>query len=218
MVDKTSEGQSGKPDSERNAQTETSDTPRKSLSALLAEWEEKDKGDGGKPKSEPNKAKGESSADDLAKRLEAIEGALTKTSYQSDMKSVVATVKGDLQVDDGFVESWVNRKADSDPRLVELWEQRDSRKAQFQEAIKALQPEFKEYVEQLTKQLSPPKQDEEPDKGKKADRGLAAAVRNAREASPGANGYDGVNWAGISEHEFALKKAEVFKAAKEGRL
>jgi hypothetical protein len=215
MVDKTTEGQSGKPDADRKDQPETSDTPRKSLSALLAEWEEKDKVDSN-AKPEP-RGKGETSADDLAKRLEAIEGALTKTNYQADMKSVVATVKGDLQVDEGFVESWINRKADSDPRLVELWEQRDSRKAQFQEAIKALQPEFKEYVEQLTKQLLPQK-DEEPEKGRKADRGLAAAVRSAREAAPGATGYDAVNWAGLAEHEFALKKAEVFKAAKEGRL
>lgn len=214
MVDSAvDQGQSGKSDAERKAPPEVTDPPKKSLSALLSEWEEKDKGGSGKgePKGEPKE-----SADDLAKRLAALEGELSKTNYETDMKSVVSTVKGDLPVDDKFVEDWVNRKADGDPRLVELWEKRDERKSQFQEAIKALQPEFKAYVDELKNQLSP-KQDEAEGDSKKPDRGLAAAVRNSREASP-SSGYDDVKWASLPDSELALKKNEVFAAARAGKL
>lgn len=212
MVDKTTEGQSGKPDAERNASPETSDPPRKSLSALLSEWDEKDKGDSGKPKGEP-KGEPKESTDDLIKRMERLEGALTKTSYETDMKSVVETVKGDLDVDDWIVESWINRKADSDERLVKLWNERDTKKSQFDEVIKSLTPEFQEYA----KNRILPKPDEDKDEGKKPDKGLAAAVRTARDASP-SSGYEDLDLGSLSERDYALKKAEIFRAARAGKL
>lgn len=216
MADSDDKGQSGKPDADRKGQPETSDKP-KSLSSLLAEWEEKDKGDSGKSPSEPKGEPKGPNADDIAKRLERLEASQVRSSYEADMKSVVATVKGDLDIDDFIVESWVNRKADGDPRLVKLWEERDSRKAQFDEVIKSLAPEFQEWAKSRIPAKSKEEEPEAKDKSGKSDKGLAAAVRQAREASP-SSGFDDVNFSGLSDQDFALKKAEVFRAVRTGAL
>jgi hypothetical protein len=211
MVDKV-EGQPGQSDQPSKSATEGSGALRKNVTDLLNEWDQPaSKGtDSGK---DAKKAPGLS--DDVTARLERLEALATRTSYESDMKSIVATVRGDLDVDDFVVEAWVNRKADSDPRLVQLWNERDSKKSQFQEVIKSLAPECQEFAK--TRIIKAPPKTEEKETGKDAKESLSAAVRSAREASP-SSGYEDLSWAGLNDNQFALKKAEVFRLQKAGKL
>ena len=214
MVDKATEGQPGQSDQGSNSPTEGSGALRKNVTDLLNEWDQSSKGtDSGK---DAKKASGLS--EDVTARLERLEALATRTSYESDMKSIVATVKGDLDVDDFVVEAWVNRKADSDSRLVALWNERDSKKAQFQELVKSLAPEFQEFAKTRIIKAPPKTEEKETEnRGKDAKDSLSAAVRSSREASP-SSGYDDVSWSGMNENQFALKKAEVFRLQKAGKL
>lgn len=208
MDNKDLKGQSGNADQGRKAPDKDSDTPKGKLEELLASWEPKGTDGGKKPKES-----------DVTKRLEQLEAAVTRTSYESDMKSIVAQVKGELEVDDWIVEAWINKRADSDPKLVKLWEERDTEKAQFQKVIQSLGPEFQEYAKGKILPKVEPKNEEVKDKEDKkgSDKGLAAAVRNSRDASP-SSGYDDTKWASLGESDFALKKAEVFRLARAGKL
>lgn len=232
MSDKDDKGQSGKDGQDRNGSETGSDAPRGKLEALLNEWDAKNpKGtDSGDPKS-PKEGKTAGTGDEVATRLERLESLVDQTSYRSDMERIVAEVKGDLDIDDDFVEFWVNKRAEGDSRLVELWNQRDANKIQFRKVIEYLAPEFREYVK--SKGLVKPDSDpDDPDGGSEAaasngkgkgkdesrdDKGLGAAVRSSREAKP-STGADDVNWAGLTGQEFALKRAEVFRAVKQGKL
>jgi hypothetical protein len=137
------------------------------------------------------------------------------------MKALVTQVKGDLDVDYEDVERWLNTKADKDPRLTKAWDERHTNKARFQEVAKALIPEYQEYAASFAKRVAKPAEKDEKDGGKdpvKGDKGLAAAVRGAREASPSSGQFENVNWGQLSDNELALKKSQVFKAVKSGSL
>lgn len=201
MIDKGS-GQSGKSDSERKAQTEASDPPKKSLSQLLSEWDESDKGADDKGK------ESKSELERLKSEIEVLKRDAADRSYQSGISQVIATLKGDLEVDDFLVEAWANKQANDDPRLLKLWEQRHSKRREFAEAIEALRPDFQKYAQE--KILANTKED-------KGNKGLAAAVRGARDASP-SNVLDDTDWSGLTDAQFALKKAEVFRLAAAGKL
>ena len=51
-----------------------------------------------------------------------------------------------------------------------------------------------------------------------AQKGLANAVKAARESDSTPSGMDNVDFGSLSDHEFALKKAEVFRLAEAGKL
>lgn len=213
MVDNADKGQPGQSDQQGKPATEGSGALKKDVGSLLAEWDQPSKGtESGKDGKKPSGL-----SDDLAARLERLESHATRTSYEADMKSIVATVKGDLDIDDFIVESWVNKRADNDPRLVALWNERDTKKAQFQEIVKSLAPEFQEFAKTRIIPKAAPKNDGDEPSGKDAGKGLAAAVRNARDASP-SSGYDDVNFGALSDTELALKKTEIFRLASAGKL
>lgn len=173
---------------------------KRSLSQLLDEY---DKGSGADGKKEPPPDEG------LKRKVDALEAEAAERSYQSGIEGVIKTLKGDLEVDDFIVESWANKQAADDPRLQKLWEERASRKKEFNEAIEALKPEFQKYAQEKIL-------------GKESSGGnnnsLVAAVRNARDSDPGGGEMDDVKWGGLSDSDFALKKAEVFRLAKAGEL
>ncbi len=217
MPDEDKKGQSGNAEPDPKDLDKGSDKPEGVLDKLLAEWDQAPQGTDSS-KSDKDKPAGTGDGD-IAKRLELLESALTRTSYDADMQGIVKEVKGDLDVDDWIVESWVNRKADSDPRLVKLWEERGEKKSQFAEMIKALGPEFQTYAKEriLPTAKDDVKDDDTETKDKDNDKGLTAAVRSSREAKPTTD-FENVKLGGLSGSEFALKKAEIFRAMKSGKL
>jgi len=174
----------------------------KSLEALFAEWDEhKDTSDGDKV-SKP------ALPSEILDRLSNLERAEVDRSYKSDMTGMVAAVKGDLKIDDFIVESWINQRADGDERLVELWKDRDSKRPQLKAVTDTLRGEFADWAKD--KKLSD---------DKSAGRKLSAAVASARDAGDSDTGTLGnTDWAGLSDTDFALKKAEVFRMAENGSL
>lgn len=168
---------------------------KKDLNSLLADWDN------------PEKAKAAPETDELkalkdqVKSLQELEG---QRSYDSEMKSfIVPTIKGDLEVSEDYIEYWVNKQADGDPRLIKLFNERSERKADFRKAIEAMAPEFKKHAES---------------EGMVAQKGLANAVKAARESDSTPSGMDNVDFGSLSDQEFALKKAEVFRLAEAGKL
>jgi hypothetical protein len=195
----TDKAQSGKGDADPKGQPDPAEKPR-SLNDLLDEWD----ASGKKPDS--SKAKG---GDDLTARLSAIERRLASDAYDKEMSTVVETLKGDLDVDDFIVEAWINKQAAQDARLAELYEARDENPAQWQKAIKTLQPEFEKYAKD---RVVKPASDND-------DKGLGAAVR-ASKNSPHKSDLsdDGSDIANLDPQQFELRKAEVFRLAKAGKL
>lgn len=202
-----------------------SEQPDGKLETLLAEWDQGAKGtDSGKPdKGKPAGTGKSNPLEDRIARLEAEAEAnkevSEETRYKADIPGVVATLKGDLNVNDDYVEWWINREAKLDPRLAKSWDERDTNQAKFRQVIEALAPSFQKHAKEAILPKSKDEDDPTTDgKGEtKDDKGLGAAVRSSRDAKP-SHGDDDVNWAGLSGHEFALKRAEVFKAMKEGTL
>lgn len=159
------------------------------LNALLAKWDD----DGKTEKSEKKEV-------DVAQEI----GALR---YEIDIPKVVKQVKGDLEVSDDFVEAYVNGVASKDQRLLKLWDGRKSDPGAFDEAMA-----------ELNKKLSKELKVKSDDKEKDDDKGLAAAARMARDSKTPDNSLDDVNFGQLSDSEFALKKQEVFRLAKAGKL
>lgn len=192
----------------KEATGKSADARSKTLDDLLSEWDEvAAKGNEGDGKtSEATQESKDSKA--LMERIDRLERERAETQYRSDMSRVVDMVKGDLDVDGFLVESWVNQRAEQDDRLVKLWENRTSRKREFDAAMKALASEFGDWAKErgLAK-------DE-----KQARRSLASAVANARESSTGNNTMSDINFGALNDSEFALKKAEVFRMAETGQL
>jgi hypothetical protein len=215
MVDKTDTGQSGSPDQERNAPKEGTDAPKGTLEKALASWDSASKGtdgDGGKKPQASTKDQDE---------ITELRAELSRLSYESDMKALVTEVRGDLDVDYEDVERWLNTKADKDPRLTKAWDERHANKSRFQDVVKALVPEYQEYVKSFATRVSKggekgKKDDDEGKNAGKDDKGLAAAVRQARDAAPSNGQFGDVKWAQLSDNELAAKKSEVFRAAKAG--
>lgn len=193
----TDKAQSGKGDAATKSGSDPAEKP-KSLNDLLDEWDTSGK----------KSANSGKSGDEVAARLAALERRIASDSYDKEMSSVVETLKGDLDVDEFVVEAWINKQANDDPRLLELYEARDENPKKWREAIKALRPEFESYAKSriLTKSGND-------------DRGVGAAVR-ASKNSPNTVDLsdDGSDIASMSDAEFSLKKAEVFRLAKAGKL
>lgn len=166
-----------------------------SLDSLLASW---DKDKGGK-KTEPPAKKEDDSP--LAKEV-------ANMRYQLEMEKIVKLVKADLDVDDDFVETYVNMRGAKDPRLLALWDDRDSNRAEFNKAMKALAGDFAKFVKA---------KDAGKDEKGRDDKGLAAAAHMARK-SPGGGDLDSLNFGAMSDADFAFKKQEVFRLAASGKL
>ncbi len=182
----------GGPDDSAKPNSEDAKAPK--LTDLLAEWE---KGE--------EKPKLAAKPDELTDRLSAIETRLADDAYKTEMTSVVAQLKGDLDVDDFVVEAWINKRADEDSRLRDLYTNRDEKKTEWGQAIQALAPEFQKYVKE---RIAAPA----------SDKKLGAAVR-AAQTQDGKTSLEGdVNYGTLSDADFALKKAEVFRLAESGQL
>lgn len=202
---------SSAPDSSAKAGTGGAGAGAKSLDDLLASWESPSSDNSGDDRSSVDKAAPSDKTDPQEARIRALEEQLAASAYRNEMASVVSTVKGDLEVDDDLVEYWVNKRAESDPRLVSLWENRDGNAGRFKSALNALKEEFGEFAkERLVVGQA---------QNRESSRRAASAVAGARETPSGmAHGLDNVNWGSLGDSEFALKKAEVFRLQSAGKL
>lgn len=194
----TKEAQSGGSDGGSKTPPENPEKPA-SLTDLLDEWDKR----GEKP---PDKA----TPPDIGDRMSAVEERLASEAYKKEMVDVVDVLKGDLEVDKFFVEAWINKQADDDTRLRDLYTNRDAEPGRWRQAVTALKPEFEAYVKDNPIPKAPP-----PVEGK----GVGAAVRAAKD-SPNASSLteEGEGYGDLSDSDFALKKAEVFRLAKAGKL
>lgn len=140
----------------------------------------------------------------------ALANEVAMLSYENEMNKLIPRVKGNLPVSDDMVEMFINSKA-KDSKIADAWDNRRSNPAAWNAIADSFVDEFKSF----TKANGIGTQEEaEPDD----DKGLAAAVRTARQTAPSSNSYEAVEWGNLSDTEFELKKREVFRLAADGKL
>lgn len=228
MAEKDPQGTSGQPDEERKASPETTEAPRKTVNDLLAEYKgpfeksetEAASKDGNSAKeAPPASADEDDKSSELRSEVKELREALSRRAYYEDLKPVITTLKGDLlHLPDGFVEYWLNDLADKNQDLQDIWDNRSTNRGKFDELVKDLAPKFQAYAKEfIAASKAEPEKSDKPDK----DKGLGAAVRSAKEVTP-STGFDDIQWGALSEPQFALKKAEMFRWMKqqhaEGKL
>ncbi|MEE9158910.1 MAG: hypothetical protein V3U60_11050 [Gammaproteobacteria bacterium] len=183
-----------KPDgSDAQAAAAAEESESKSLDSLLASWDDKPK-----PSSEEKPSvDGES----------ALISEVARLSYEREMDKLIPVVKGDLKISDKFVEAYMNQRANDDPRLRTLWDNRHDRRAEFDQAMQAMAGE-------LATEVGKPVEDKPAD-DKDA---LAAAIHTARIKDAGGGELGDIDFGSLSDSDFELKKAEVFRLAETGKL
>ena len=180
-------------DSKQTAKAAGPDKDDDDLNKVLASWDE-DNSDSKKPKP----AKKDDSP--LAKEV-------AQMRYKLEMRDIIPIVKGKLAVDDKLVEAYVNMRGGEDPRLLDLWDNRDNNRSAFETAMKALGGDFAKVMSK-----------KEEDRPLEDDKGLAAAAHMARVSKVGSGDLDNLNFGTMSDTEFAFKKQEIFRLAKQGKL
>jgi hypothetical protein len=203
MNDKAKPGDSDTADTQSSENADTGN----SLDDLLDEFD----------KGVKSADSGKSDSTEIAALKEQVNVLLEREadrSYKSEMTDfIIPTLKGDLEIDDFYVEAWANKKASDDPRLQTLWDERGTKKAEFQKAIGLLAPEFQKSLE--GKIVVNPKNDADDSVDESQ---LASAVRRARESNLTPTSLDDVNLGAMSDQEFQLHKQEVFRLQMEGKL
>ena len=188
----TEKAESKKSDSDPAGSGAERDKP--SLEDLLASY---GKGDG-----DEQPAKAADAPPDAMDRIAKLEQELLLRDFDKEMnENIIPKVRGDLDLDDTLVKGYVNQRATDDPRLMEVWDKRKSDPKAFEDMLGALSGELAEKF------------------GSSSDAGRAVnAVRKSRESTPSLGGFDNVDWAGMSDSDFELRKREVYKAAEKGQL
>lgn len=182
MSDKK-DASSGGSDQGSKGPAEKTDTG-KSVSELLAEWEENRSGSDDGKKTDAGK-------DELAKlraKVAELESAHVADRDDKDYSDLMSKISGDLEVDESIVDGWLRKRAKNDPAIIKAFDNRSDKPAQYKELVKALQPEFAEWAKEniATK-----------------NSGLKAAVRSARETDPDSGDeFENVNWGSLSDSDF----------------
>ncbi len=206
-------------------------TNESKLDALLEGW----KGNGAESGMKDMVArmdKLESDNKALLAKAEDIEKANKETAdaaaYEKDIGPVVKTLKGEVNATPEFAERWLHDVAQKDKKLTKAWDNYSEDPEVFDKLIEALIPKFKEDAEKEALSilnLKPedlPTEDPEDKKETKAEqdaRKTSHAVRIARNQNePVGDGYENINWASLSDSEFAVKSHEVFADMESGKL
>ena len=165
----------------------------------------------------------------LLAKAEDIEKANKETAdaaaYEKDIGPVVKTLKGEVNATPEFAERWLHDVAQKDKKLTKAWDNYSEDPEVFDKLIEALIPKFKEDAEKEAlsilklKAEDLPTEDPEETKAEKEARKTSHAVRIARnQQEPVGDGYENINWAGLSGNDFAVKSHEVFADMKSGKL
>lgn len=195
---------SGTSDSSPKGGTENTGTG-KTLAERLAEFEAATQDTG-----TPSKGERETIAK-LTAEVERLQGIEASRSYRAEMDDfMIPTVKGEMTVHPKLVETWLNEQSEASPKLREIWENRFEDREAFEAAVKELTPKFEAYAK---------KEGFEGTAGTpKGDAKLAAALRSSRETQTGSSDLDNLNLEALSDNDFALKKAEIFRLSEAGQL
>ena len=191
-------------DTDASAKAESEKSEKPSLTSLLEDWEK------GASKDAPKKAdkSDAKSGSDSSDRVAALE-------YRLEMKELIPQVKGELDVPDKFVETYINMRASDDRRLSQIFDERFENRSAWEKAVEQLGDEFKSFAEKTG--IKSPKEEPKKSSPKRDDRGLAAAAHMARESKPSGDGFESIDWGSLSNQEFAMKKSAYFRALKAGQ-
>ena len=176
-------------DSDVTAEAAPKDADKKDLNSVLASWDETD----------------ESSDTETPEATPSTTQSLGDMEYARD--KAVTAIKGDLDVPDSFVLNY----------LVGLSTENEGFDTAFRERL--MKPEkweaaLNKVAEDFHKTMKPEKPADTP----KDDTGLAAAVHAARTTDAGGGGLDDIDYGSLSDTDFQLKKAEIFRLAERGEL
>lgn len=187
----------GKTDSGSGSQTgdQTPGAEGKTVQQVLAEFDN--------PSAETSPGDGDKKAPSEAAEVTALRTEVADLRMEMEMPQIVKTVKGDFDIPDDAVKSWVMGKFVSDQKMMDLWATRHDNRATFDETLNALGRELKQAFPQ-----------KEPDN---AQGNLAAAVRSARTTQAVVQD-GGQDWGGMSDMEFANESRKVLRDAEAGRL
>ena len=153
MSEDTKQPATEKPDPAAAPAGEGSGAPEKKddFEAALNEYEAADGSS-----SEQQKPKTEAKADDeTLSRLKRLENEQAERVYREDLGKVIGQVRGDFaadEVDDEFIDSWLNAQAKKDARIAQAWAQRHDDPAKFKRVVKGLTQAFAEKHARLRKQ------------------------------------------------------------------
>lgn len=186
------------PDPSGQAGKETPGAGGRTVSEILAEF------DNAAPEPSSGDDKGKVNPDNSAE-ITALRNEVADLRMENEMPKIVTAVKGNSDVPDDAVKSWVMGKFVSDQKMMDLWATRNDNRVTFDATLKALGEELK---------LVFPQKD--PDKPTPSEN-LAAAVRSARKGGP-VIPDGGQDWSGMSDQEFAAESRKVLRAAEAGTL
>ena len=188
--------------SEETAAEEAAPAAQDDLEAALKEFDAED------PLKASEETKPESETpDDIDKKVsERVQQELAKQrageKAEADLKKAVGVVKGDMDIDDGFVEFELRKAADSDPRLVKAFFARDQRPDEWNKVLKA-------FGRNLGKRF-----DGKIDSKVTADReAAAAAVQGASTAAPAKEELSQKEVANLSPQQFEQMKRDMRRGA-----
>jgi hypothetical protein len=144
VADKTDD--QAKPDAEGNGAQDTT-TQVDDLDAALNEFNE--------ATGSSTEQKTTEKPDPEKDRLERLERSLAEREYREDMTKVVTSIRGDFapdEVDDEFIDTWVNAEAKKDPRVANAWVKRHADPKGFERVLNGLSRKFAEKHAKLRKQ------------------------------------------------------------------
>ena len=135
-------------------------------------------------------------------KLSALESRVLQMEYEKEIPDIVSKVRGELDsdmFDTEFVETWLDKKARSNPKLSQAYIQRKTNPQAFNSLLTGpLRKEFSEFAKKFQK---------EPD-----DRdAVVSAVKNASTRTPVESAID---YGRMSNAEFERHKADLRRASK----
>lgn len=80
--------------------------------------------------------------EDLRNEIKSMREERQNEAFRNDMDSLVETVKGDAEVDETFVEAWIDAEARKDQRLANAWAQRRNDPRAFKQVQAQLTKKF----------------------------------------------------------------------------
>jgi hypothetical protein len=162
-----------------------------SLEAALSEFDAAIKPSTATTQPDPKPAAASAGDDDVKKRVETLERALSDRSYKEQIAPVLKKVRGDVPAEvfnDDELDVWINHRAKSDQRLMNAWLNRDKNPQAWDRVVDGLGREF-------GKKFSKPI-----DERATADReAVTAFVRGASTKAPEGKAPD---FSGMSNAEF----------------
>lgn len=128
----------------------------------------------------------------LSAEVKKIQEHLASEAYERDMGSVVKNVMNGIEnplVDEQFVKTWIESRAQADPRLTKAWTNRHADPAGFQKVVGQLGKQLHEKVGQVPDTNTTQYVDS-----------MAAAVRGVQSNQPQTNSAP--DYEGMSDEDF----------------